>query len=100
MISSSNNQYVTYSLEAGILARKQVMIEARMPTTNAGLAPPASPAWPGYDQAHRALAHPSPDPRAAPVPARLDPLSSQTHFPNTGRTGSHPPNPQSRDEDR
>ena len=50
--------------EAEILARKLVMIEALTPTTNAGLAPPASPAWPGYDRAHRALAHPSPDPRA------------------------------------
>ena len=37
------------------------MTEAGMPTTNAGLAPPVLPAWPGYDLAHRALAHPSPD---------------------------------------
>ncbi len=47
--------------EAEILARKLVMIEALTPTTNAGLAPPASPAWPACDRAHRARAHPSQD---------------------------------------
>src|SRR5205085_11754113 len=86
--------------DKGFLHGKQVMTEAGTPTTNAGLGPPALPAWPGYDQAHRALAHPSPDPRAVPVPARLDLLNLHSHFPNAGRTGSHPPNPQSRDEDR
>src|SRR5436309_898697 len=84
----------------GFLHEKQVMTEAGTSTMNAGLAPPVLPAWPGYDQAHRALAHPSPDPRAVPAPARWDPLNSQTHCPNVGRTGSHPPNPQNRDEDR
>src|SRR5436309_12446511 len=90
-----------WMLEPGLrLAVSRSMIPIWWPTTSAGLAPPVLPAWPGYDQARRALAHPSPDPRAVPVPARLDPLNLQTHFPNAGRTGSRPPNPQSRDEDR
>ena len=89
-----------YRAEEEFLHGKQVMTEAETPTTNAGLVPPVLAAWPGYDQAQRALAHPNPDPRAVPVPARSDLLNSQSHFPNVGPTGSHPPNPQSRDEDR
>jgi len=45
--------------DGGILARKQVMTEAGTPATNAGWAPPASPAWPAGDPAHRTLAPPS-----------------------------------------